>query len=220
MRGVGNNSQLASGAGPQPKITKLLDNPNMDIGDGMTVLNKQSGLLISGDSGSTNGQLYVYNTNNGAITAPYAATPFANPPGGSSGIDGMKVRNSTLYYTNLSLKTLGRMPIDTSSGKSTGPIEVLYNGTALDDFYFDGVGNLYATVLEGNGIGYAQAPLKPGNLKFIATQIPSASAARFGLTPADKNTLYVTSVGNLSAYATGGPFTVPGGIWSVDTTRV
>jgi sugar lactone lactonase YvrE len=50
------------------------------------------------------------------------------------GVNGIKVHDGYLYFTNSGKGTLGRVPISTVSGVVTGPAEVLVSGIQPDDF--------------------------------------------------------------------------------------
>lgn len=50
------------------------------------------------------------------------------------GVNGIKVHDGYLYFTNSGKGTLGRVPVNTVSGAVAGPAEVLVSGIQPDDF--------------------------------------------------------------------------------------
>lgn len=52
------------------------------------------------------------------------------------GINGVKVRDGLLYYTNGAQNLFAKFPIS-QDGTATGPVAVISNGVASDDFPFE-----------------------------------------------------------------------------------
>ena len=192
--GTGNSSGV--------KITKFMDLPQFGLLDGLDTLNAEKGLLVTGDgnyTGST-GTLIVVDTVHGVVTPIFNDTLLQGSATLAAGIDGIRVRDGYLYFTNAAKGIFSRFPIDLDTGRPTGPIETLLSGLgSVDDFFFDQRGFVYLCLSE-QGIGRAAPPLYNG-VEIIA-RLSGPTAARFGTTDRERHKLFVTSTGGNAAYMT------------------
>ena len=163
--------------------------------NGMALLSsRDGGTILVGDHAQ--GLVYRVNMENGdhsvAIQDPAMR---ANPPPGFPviGINGMKIQKGHLFFTNLFQGTLCKIPIDTRTGGSTGPVKVITtNVFGADDFALDSSGTPYVASF----ISKQLVAVKPtGELAIIADDLKSPTSAAFGRTAHDGKTIYVTTSG-------------------------
>ncbi|KAJ5794362.1 hypothetical protein N7457_000961 [Penicillium paradoxum] len=113
------------------------------------------------------------------------------------GINGLKIVNNYMYYTNTPKRIFCRVRIDTRTGRALSAYEVISHDMLADDFAIDpaGIGYLagwmddVVTRVFPNGYHEIIAGLK-GSRDFM-----TATAAAFGRTQNDWNVLYVTTGG-------------------------
>jgi len=186
--------------------SKLTDIPEGAALNGLAVLNQSQGLLAVGDAGA--GVVYTVNVH----TGNYSKTiddPTMKPNGSFPiGINGIKVRDEYLYYTNTGQEIFSRIPINTTSGTPTGPAEIIANNTYGDNFSFDQAGDAYV----GENIRNVVAEITPGGEVSVvagslnSTLVAGATSTAFGRTGVNDSVLYVTTSGGL-----GSPVRVEGG---------
>lgn len=139
----------SGGGGQNATIAIAARVANATMLNGMDSLPEKPHVILLGDS--RQGAIYRVDTDSGeasiviqddALSAPSNATlPI--------GVNGLKIRDSYVYYTNSARNTFGRVPI-TADGEQAGGVEVvaqLDGGTAgydWDDFIFDEAGVAYA----------------------------------------------------------------------------
>lgn len=189
-------------------VSKVADFPQVNSFNGMTPHN---GLLLIADSGA--GAVWSLNVNNGQtmkVIADPLMAPTASPP---TGVNGIKVRNNFLYFTNSNQAIWAKIPINgdgTPAGSST--IEIP-NFTATDDFQFDYIGD---PVFAGNNKLRARSVLG-GAVVPVSTDalLSGSTACKFGRTWSDWPSLYVSTNGGIAGYVSG-TFTQPGRVVRVD----
>jgi hypothetical protein len=142
------------------------------------------------------------------------------------GINGVKIRDGYLYFSNSNLVKIFRTPITrdghiAQKGKAKVELYADLNAAAVfvDDFIFSDDGILWAASNYGNSI----VAVSPGasNIQVVAgavTQLALAgsTAAAFGRTKHDKNILYVCTAGGL-AEPVNGTIVEPGKVEAIDT---
>jgi hypothetical protein len=123
--------------------------------NGMAALPLHPYIILTADS--IGGQIFRVNTRTGAVDVPIADPALGS--GGNTniplGINGLKIYNGYVYFTNSGRGTFARVKID-AQGNKAGDFEVLatllQNGgvatrsNAYDDFTFDGCGNAYVAL--------------------------------------------------------------------------
>lgn len=131
------------------------------------------------------------------------------------GVNGVRLHGEELYFTNSAQGLLARAPIDTHTGGTTGPPEVLVQGLVFpDDFVVNEVGDAFVAVPEEGIVGVVKAG--QNRLTKLA-DAPGPTAC--GLSE-DGKSLYVTTSGGDAMYSNGSE-TVPGGVLRVDlSTRL
>ncbi|CAM1500955.1 Fc.00g101170.m01.CDS01 [Cosmosporella sp. VM-42] len=127
------------------------------------------------------------------------------------GVNGIRIQDSYLYFTNSFLVSLFRIPI-TASGypvegaKAELVADLSKKASLLDDFDFDAEGNVYAATNFDNSVVYIN--VETGESKTVAGKkdkltIAGSTAVAFGRGKHDKKTLYVSTSGALGAPVNG-----------------
>ena len=123
--------------------------------NGMAALPLHPHIILTADS--IGGQIFRVNTRTGAVDVPIADPALGS--GGNTniplGINGLKIYNGYVYFTNSDRGTFARVKID-AQGNKAGDFEVLatllQNGcvatrsNTYDDFTFDECGNTYVAL--------------------------------------------------------------------------
>ncbi|KAL8823433.1 MAG: hypothetical protein Q9191_005858 [Dirinaria sp. TL-2023a] len=192
-----------------PAVVHSAHLPKAVLLDGMDVLNASEGLLLVGDAGA--GILYRVCVHSGAVEVVIEDPTMKPTPGNPVGIDGIKIRDKTLYFTNPCEKTFVKIPLH-DNGTAAASSEVVAKGAEVDDFVFDNAGNGYMSVFSSHGIGLVAS--NATNIHVVAnssTALAGPTACRFGRMPSDSNMLYVSTNGGLGVGP--GP-AMPGGTLS------
>ena len=213
-----NMAGFTAGGAPTT-ATKVADFPQSVNLNGMTALQNGDGnTLLIADAGA--GAVWSLNVNTGAvekgITDPLMApTSGATPP---VGINGVKVRDQSLYFTNTDQGLVGKVDLN-ADGSAKGPaVTVLGNAPSADDFQFDPLGDMFiagnnALRFRGASDGSSSPPLVVTNSSLVL----GSTAAVFGRLPSDLGSVYVTTNGGSAQYISQ-QFTNPGRIVKVDVS--
>ncbi len=188
------------------KVSKIVDIPQAQLLDGFAVVNKTAGLLISGDAQT--GTLYLINVHNRTATAVLqnallAGTSNARDAGlAHIGINGIKVFNGNMYFTNTAQGSFGQVPLDIETGQPVGSPSVLANySTLTDDLSFDVHGNAFISE-PLNGVLLRPANTTPtNNHTRLLAGLFGANSNAFGRTVLDQCILYSTFDGTTSGVA-------------------
>ncbi|KAF9765123.1 hypothetical protein IL306_002645 [Fusarium sp. DS 682] len=124
---------------------------------------------------------------------------------GAFGINGIKVRNNYLYFTNSNAVKIYRIQITAAGYPAKGAkpqlvADLSSSASFFDDFEFDTNGNIYAATNFDNSIVFVD--VKTGKWKTVVggvheMTVAGSTAAAFGRGKKDKNTLYVSTSGAL-----------------------
>jgi hypothetical protein len=195
------------------KVSKLVDIKEAAFLNGATRLDAASKTLLIADS--LLGGVWEVDVETGryklGVQIPELARPGAaqQPPG----VNGIKVHDGYLYFTNTGKETLGRVPVNTVSGAVMGPAEVLVSGIRPDDFTIGKGGLAWITQPLKNTLSVL---LKNGTVVDVLGSmneltIAGPTACLFG----KKDQLYCTTMGGLASQVNG---TFTGGrIMEIDT---
>ncbi|KAI9727424.1 MAG: hypothetical protein M1834_008430 [Cirrosporium novae-zelandiae] len=171
--------------------------------NGITTLDSQHVLACD----STLGVVYRVDVSNGTYTQVANDTLMSPPPGvyPPLGINGIKVRNSNLYFTNSIGQSVNVMPID-SQGYPTGAATTIASGFATNDFAIDKNGDLFVTTDPQNSL--IQVTPSTGSYVTVAgsansTALEGPTAARFGRGSTDKSVIYLSTDGGVVAPVNG-----------------
>ena len=192
-----------------PAIAHTAHFLNAVLLDGMAALSANEGLLLVGDAGA--GVLYRVHVDTGVVEVAIE-DPIMKPPQGSPvGIDGIKIRDKTLYFTNAPEKLLVKIPLH-DNGSAAGSPEVISKAWEVDDFTFDIAGNGYMAITYSDEIGrVASMGAKTSVVAHSPSALAGPTACQFGRMPWDSEMLYVSTNGGLGV----GPGPVmPGGTLS------
>lgn len=203
-----------------PQIDLAATIPKAGLLNGLATLNPS--IVLAADC--LKGVVWIVDTLTGAsrivLSDPLMA-PTASTTDYAIGINGIKLRGSTLYFTNSAQALFAKIRIH-PNGTAAGAAEVIARaspGTTYDDFALDGRGDAFLVTAQGNSIeevGRAGEPpvIVAGNVN--STDIAEPTAAQFGRTRADGDVLYVTTAGGLEAPVNGDEI-VGGQLVAVDT---
>jgi hypothetical protein len=127
-------------------------------------------------------------------------------------VNGIHVRGSYLFFTNLNKGILGRIPISLSTGIPTGPVEIIVQGVQGDDFAVSRDGKTAWVAMNGqNSLVEVDIFARSARVVAESSYLASASAVSFGRTLLDQDSLYISSAGVLDS-TIGINHTVTGGI--------
>jgi sugar lactone lactonase YvrE len=161
------------------------------------------------------GEIYAVNVDTGASavtidnssaaqTAPAVTYGF-----GSVATDGLRVRDTELYFSNVGRGTLVRVALNPDDGTPAGEAQTVAQSLSSldqwDDFAIDCTGNAFITTGGSNTI---QRVTPQGNVAVVAgdlnsTAVAEPASARFGRRSDDSNVLYVTTAGGMVAPVNG-----------------
>lgn len=143
---------------------------------------------------------------------------------GMAGVNGLKVRDESLYFVNTGLGTFAKVDID-ADGTPTAEPEIIsrvqnsslqYDDFALKDdaaYLVTGSGNSVERI---NSKDTDDREIIAGNLN--SAEIAEPTAAAFGRTEEDKHILYVVTAGGLATPVNGG-MRVGAQVLAIDTSR-
>lgn len=134
----------------------------------------------------------------------------------ATGINGVRVRPGSLYFTNSARGSFNRIPIDPNTGDKAGKAETIAKGlSGPDDFEIDNEAAV-AYVCNGAVNEIVRITLSGGGVESVA-QIPGPTSVRWatGQPGSSPNSFYVSDVGGLTQYIEGN-VTLGGAIYRVD----
>lgn len=187
---------LTSGRVPAP-TTKIADIPDGGIPNGMALLDEEKGLILIADSAV--GVVWRLNVLTGevlrAIDIP-AMHP-APPPALQVGVNGIKIREGALYFTNSGTNALYRLPIHPNGTAAANPSVVASGLYVADDFQFDNDGNIFLALnVPGELIKVTPEGTKKVLVDNSTLTLPNPTAVQIGRTSAEYGSLYITEQGN------------------------
>jgi hypothetical protein len=160
--------------------------------NGLTRLS--SNILLAADTSV--GGVFALDIVNGTSSLVIKDETMSGLLGLPAGINGVRVQGQLLYFTSFLKGIFARIPIDSATGKATGPADTVAKnlGLGLDDFAM-GPGENDAYVM-----GYLQGEvihvdIKSGTAKSVG-KAAYPTSAQFGRARGDERTLYIISSGN------------------------
>jgi hypothetical protein len=180
----------------QAEVSKLASVPNVSMINGMAALNTHTLLLADSWAGNIasldtlTGESEVW-FDNASTAANFSA------PRLPLGVNGIRVHDDFVYYSNTVLSSLSRVRVDVSTGKVTGEVETLAKGEEVgmpDDFAVleDG------SVILGRPMNEELVRVgKDGKVKVVA-RAEGITAVAAGMTTSDKNVVYLSSMGGFN----------------------
>lgn len=200
-----------------PTVTKVTDIPEANFFDGATTLDDHHILAADPHDG------WVYKIN--VITGKYhvvindAKMKYTPDADFQLGVNGLKIKDSFLYWTNTASSTLNRILID-AKGAPIGLSSVVASVGAPDDFVFKNDGTTW--IMRNTEEVLSYLPFGSSNPILVAgaatsTLLAGVTAGHFGRLEGDKHKLYVTTNGGL-AVPVNGSIVVGGKVAYIDTT--
>ncbi|PGH18182.1 hypothetical protein AJ80_04569 [Polytolypa hystricis UAMH7299] len=165
--------------------------------NGVTKLHDEAVLIAE----SGRGTVWRLETNAGNAVIAQQLPEQASPPGGFAiGVNGVRVRDGYLYWTNTNGRAFYRVQIDAETGTASegAAVEKIAEfDVIVDDFAFDEAGNAYIATANANTV-LRVAP--DGSVSTLIGSISEltvagATAAKFGRRPEDQDILYVVTNG-------------------------
>jgi hypothetical protein len=195
-----------------PRISAVVDLTNSSMLNGMTTLNSHTVLIA--DSRLGNIVKVDIKTREASIAIDDAAL---KPSGGQFdfGVDGIRFRDSYLYYTNTDQETLGRVKLD-AQGSAIGTFTpIATNLTVPDDFAITDDGTIF---LARDGDNLISKIALDGKVEDVVGSLNSTAVAgptgvTLGRTVSDSDTVYVSTTGGL-VFPINGNITVGGQVVS------
>jgi hypothetical protein len=179
-------------------VSKLVDVTTSDLLNGLITLNDNS--LLAADS--YNGSVYRINTHSGNYTVAIddEKMKFDSVPNPTAkiGVNGIKIYDGYLYWTNTAAGTLNRIRI-TAHGTGVGKSEVVAsNVPKADDFVFRDDGTAFIAQNQVNELSILHP--KSHVAQVIAgsnttTIMAGVTAGKFGRLQNNKHILYLTTSG-------------------------
>ncbi|KAL8700253.1 MAG: hypothetical protein Q9201_005550 [Fulgogasparrea decipioides] len=182
----------------EAKISLTAKLPGVITPNGLVTLNNRKILLADSAKGIVLAIDTVTGASNAAITdallAPTAKFPI--------GVNGIKLRGHTLYFTSSAQTLFGKVEIDLKTGAARGPASIIAHtlpfGAGYDDFALSNKGDA-AFLTNGAGNLIERVDLRSGRQSIVAgsinsTAIVGPTSAKFGRNGRE-DVLYVTTGG-------------------------
>jgi hypothetical protein len=183
----------------QSSLRLICKTPDASLVNGITTWNSNSILAVD----STFGVVYKIDINTGSCTVAFS-DELTKPPADAPlpiGINGIKVRDGYVYFTNSARQTFYRVQVDKETAVPTGEFEVVASGFTADDFTFDTEGSAYIVTHPINTV----IKIVPGSAEVVtiagksdSMEIAGGTACAFGRRSNDFKTLYVVTAGGLA----------------------
>jgi hypothetical protein len=201
--------------GKPAQVSKVATIPDARGLNGVAVLDHRKGLLLMADS--LRGLIWRLNVHTGEVKI-FTDDPLTKAPPSSQlpiGINGIKVRNGAVYFTNTDRGIIARLNIK-NDGTPEGPAVVVVKGIAtVDDFVIGPNGAFFPALILSGALSYA--PATGGDAEIIANMTANPTAVAFGRRPEDAQSVYLSSAGGpLALFASKSP--PRGKILKVDVT--
>ncbi|OTA55669.1 hypothetical protein K449DRAFT_468824 [Hypoxylon sp. EC38] len=189
--------------GASPVARKISDLPEVQLGNGITSVPSSNGdIVLIGDSFA--GSLWRLNTTSGSHESVLAVAEMAPPAGAALpiGINGLKIYDGYVYWSNSATVTIYRSKIDGDGyPAANATIETIatLDSPFVDDFAFDAQGLLWAATNSDNKVDVVRPDGSFETVVGGATEdiVGGDTAVAFGRTLQDRDVLYVTTSGTL-----------------------
>lgn len=182
-------------------VTKVADITTADFLNGMTTLDDYH--ILTGDV--YNGWVYKVNVLTGAYSIVIEDPKMHFPVGASTnlGVNGIKIKDSYLYWTNTANGTLNKILITAAATPIGTSSIVTANVPKADDFIFKSDGTAWIAQNQEDELsllypGTSNAAVVAGSP--ISTTLAGVTAGKFGRLASDCNRLYLTTSGGECRY--------------------
>jgi hypothetical protein len=189
----------------KPAIKKIADISPAHMLNGMASLN--SDVLLMADSKlGVIFRLDIKTREYSIVIDDDSMKPKPNKLKLTIGVNGLKVKNGYLYYTNTFLGSLMRVPVHNITGKALGPVEIVGPTEWIaDDIVVTDDETTYVAGSVSNVVTkvsrYSRSELIAGNEN--SSIVAGATAVVLGRTDSDRNVLYVSDNGGMAAPVNG-----------------
>ncbi|KAF7197276.1 putative hetero-Diels-Alderase [Pseudocercospora fuligena] len=212
MRGV---FVLPNGRLSRKPATKRIANlPNAALLNGIALARPESEHLLVADT--FRGLIWNVNVQTGNVGIALNDTTTKGSSSNPAGVNGMKVHNGSLYWTNTGQSKLYKVAIDKQGNVQDGDeAEVVTSNIVCDDLVLDHIGNAYVA----SPLGLITKVSPGGHQEVIAgnstgSKLNGPTAVRFGRLASDRWSLYVTTDGGIPQF--GGPINGTQGVSRID----
>ncbi|KAJ2997290.1 hypothetical protein NUW58_g689 [Xylaria curta] len=210
--------------GPKPTTRLVAELPEAGSLNGIASLpSRSSPVILAADNGIEQVWRVDLKTSEYEMAAEVPemkAVPNATLP---LGVNGVKIRDGYLYFSNSNLASIFRLRIDENGVAVKGAEAELvakFNAENIDDFVIDEKGNCWATTNFQNTVDVAQMG-SPGKVvvgKSTELTVAGDTALALGRTKRDKNIVYVVTGGALGR-PVNGTVTEPAKVVAIDRTE-
>lgn len=178
------------------KVKKIANFPQSRLLNGAVTLNARQGLILVADAIA--GLVYRLNVKTGQVSVAIDDPTMKAPAGGSPiAVNGLKIRDGVLYFTNSAAHTFVKIPIS-ADGSAAGPATILSTNARGDDFTLDDVNNAFLAQNNINNLGFL--PARGGDVTVLTgapltsnQTLAGPSACQFGRKRKDREVLYITT---------------------------
>lgn len=192
----------------QPAVKRIANLTQAALPNGIAFAGPISDNLLVADT--FRGLIWNVNIQSGVVGVTLNDTSTRGTGASAAGINGIKVHNGTIYWTNTGASMLYKIPVDQNGNIPAGvsPILVTSNLTC-DDLVIDDEGNAYVAgpldiITKVSSAG--QKKVIAGAFNSTTSDLVGPTAIRFGRLVSDQWSIYVTTNGGLSSVSV----TVPG----------
>jgi hypothetical protein len=180
-------------------VEKIADIPGGELLNGMAKVNEHKLIIADSMKGviwsldTVTGQSVIALDDESLKSGLDAAGKF------KSGINGLRVDNGHVYYTNSFTGILLKVAIDCETGEIQGKAETVAKGMVdADDFAIGRDGTVYVTRNTGSLVVVLRSGGKADITGLEAKDVPGPTSAAFGRTKGDGDVLYVSTIGRLN----------------------
>ncbi|SPN96473.1 uncharacterized protein DNG_00001 [Cephalotrichum gorgonifer] len=213
----------------KPTVSKIIDfDADTTFVNGLTSIPGIDNAILVGDSAGRVGYLNLSAGTFDPFAFDYPALKPDNSADLKIGVNGIKISDGYLYFSNFNLLTLSRIAItpqgypaphaDTELVADLATIGVI----GLDDFAFDKHGNIYLTSNIDNKLVYVEVSTGKSTVVVggdLEMTVAGDTAAAFGRGHSDSEMLYVVTAGGKGA-PVGGNRTEGAKVVAVDTSKL
>jgi hypothetical protein len=204
LRGVSLSTSNPTTLNPAPAVSKIASLSSVAFPNGQCLLSSSSSTVLIGDI--KGGVVYRLNTLTGASSAVIAnnyTAATAQATFGAAGVNGIHVRDGTLYFTNTGEGIFAKIPVH-EDGTPAGNTSVI--ARALEDDYYDDftLRGDFAYLVTGSGNSVEKVRLDGSGRQTIfagslnSTSLAGPTSVAFGRTERDGDVLYVVTSGGLA----------------------
>lgn len=198
----------------KPTTKHIASLPNAALLNGIALARSESEHLLVADT--FRGLIWNVNVQTGRVGIALNDTTTKGSSSNPAGINGVKVHNGSLYWTNTGQSKLYKVAIDKQGNVPDGcKPETIASNLVCDDFVLDHKGNAYVA----SPLGLITKVGPSGEQEIVAgnstgSKLNGPTAVRFGRLASDRWSLYITTDGGIPQF--GGPVNGTQGVSRID----